>query len=190
MARAKSKRLFGLKLTQSKLLLLSVVAIIVLGAGAIAWARYAENDSPESSEQSSDSDGSSANSDVDLSPPTDEDRAETEAHKQDLGNQQNSASSSSGKKQVTPVIVNKDKNGASAYVQGVFEDGGTCTATFVHGQDKVTASSKGFKNVSYTSCEPMTLPGPLNIEGDWTVTVTYSSSTAEGKSAPETFNVD
>ena len=189
MPRHKSRKLFKLKLTKSKLLTMFIATVVILGVSGLAWARYGNNDGvstqPESVDNTS-SDGSAIN----LSPATEEERQQAEDHKQELTNEQTTTQSSESKKQVTPVIVNADRNGANAYVSGVFEDGGTCTATFIYSQDKITANSKGFKNVSYTSCEPINLPGPLTIDGTWTVTVSYSSSTAAGQSSPWTFEVN
>jgi hypothetical protein len=76
------------------------------------------------------------------------------------------------------VITEASSTSVRAYISGVYEDGGSCTATAVQGSQKVTASSVGFKNVSYTQCPSMTWSSPLS-GGAWTVKVTYKSNTAE-----------
>ncbi len=121
---------------------------------------------------------------VDLSPAT---QAEKDAARDTPTTSQNT--SSGGSKTVTPFITSATASETRAYVQGVIEDGGTCTATYTHGADVVTATSKGAANASYTNCAPMTLSGPVNISGTWSVVVSYSSSTSSGKSQPSTFEV-
>lgn len=92
------------------------------------------------------------------------------------------------KKTVTPTITSDGYNSAGqveidAYVAGVFEDGGTCTMTATQGSQRVTATSTGYKNVSQTSCHNIILDkSKFASGGTWTVTVEYSSNTAEGTS--------
>ncbi len=125
---------------------------------------------------------------VDLNPPTQEQQNAAHDTPATTGSGQNSTNSGA-KKSVKPFITSADKFSARAYVPGVVEDGGTCTATFTHGADKVTASSQAFANVSNTNCRPMTLNGPLNISGTWTVVVSYNSGISAGSSDPFTFEV-
>jgi hypothetical protein len=93
---------------------------------------------------------------------------------------QNSPTPTPAKKQVTVTITNANKDTVNAYVSGIFEDGGTCTATFTQGSTVVTRTSTGFKNVSYTQCAPIAPNLPSG--GTWSVVVSYSSAAAEGTS--------
>lgn len=97
-------------------------------------------------------------------------------------------STSDGKKNVTPTITNTNGS-VNAFVAGIFEDGGTCTATFKKDSNVLTKSSTGFENVSYTQCAPIDLGGGFLSAGIWSVTVSYSSSTATGVSASQTMEV-
>ncbi|MCX6727360.1 MAG: hypothetical protein NTX11_00915 [Candidatus Saccharibacteria bacterium] len=93
-----------------------------------------------------------------------------------------------GKKSVTPTITNT--NGSiNAFVSGVFEEGGVCTATFTKGSSTLSKTSVGFQNVSYTQCAPMDLGSGFLSPGVWNVTVSYASATAAGASASQTMEV-
>ena len=97
---------------------------------------------------------------------------------------------SAGLAQVTPTIASYDTSSVSAYITGIFEEGGTCTATFKRGDDTITTTSTGFQNSNYTSCAPLKLQSPLNIRGDWTITVSYVSAKSSGTSEPVTLKVN
>jgi len=99
----------------------------------------------------------------------------------------------SGKKQVTPALTfagyadaAKQQVEVDAFVQGVLEDGGTCTMTATKGGQKVTAQSTGRANVSQTRCENIIVDrAKFPSGGTWSVVVTYESATASGSSAPQ-----
>jgi hypothetical protein len=119
---------------------------------------------------------------VNLNPPTETEKAETEAHKDQLVKDEqarNSQTPSSTKKQVTIVITEASATSVRAYANDVFEDGGVCTATVTKAGSSVTKSSSGFENVSYTQCAPINWDTPLS-KGAWTLVVTYKSAAAEG----------
>ena len=129
---------------------------------------------------------------INYSPPSEEEKQATETQKDQIleNTPTTPVLDTSGKVTIKPVIASADKSGASAYVPGIFEEGGTCTATFTHGGDKVTATATGFQNSNYTSCAPLSLSSPLNIKGDWTLVVTYSSNKSAGSSDPMTIKVN
>lgn len=112
---------------------------------------------------------------VNLEPPTEEQRNAARDETPSA-----TPSQTGSKKAVTPIITSADSQEVRAYVPGVNEDGGTCTATFTRGQTKITASADGFSNVSYTSCKPIKVSGLT--AGSWSVVVGYSSVAAEGQS--------
>lgn len=164
------------------LVLLLVVAI----AGGVAWAATRPDEpAAKTTGQTATSQATKpGKSKVNLEPPTDE--------QQNAARDQNSqvpVVNSDGRKAVTPVITEASASEVRAFVNGVIEDGGTCTATYSHGGDVITASSKGLSDAGHTTCGPMRPPGPVNISGDWSVTVTYSSSGYYGKSEAKTFRV-
>lgn len=120
---------------------------------------------------------------INLDPPTENDRRAVEQHKEELASQQQVSNANSPapgqKKQVYPVITSALKTEIRAYVPSIVEDGGTCTATATQGSQTVIKTSEGFGDASTTQCAPIIIS--LG-SGTWSVIVTYSSSTAEGKS--------
>jgi cytoskeletal protein RodZ len=166
------------KLTKLSKSLVIVVLVLVLGVGAYALLHNKQNGSSSSSNKSG---NSSPNSNINYGPPTDAEKQETQSHKDELSqnNPPSPPPTSSGKKAVTPVITSATHSQINAYVPGIFEDGGTCTATLTKGSNKITKSSQGFANVSYTSCVPIDVSAS---GGTWTITVVYNSKTAEGSS--------
>ena len=115
---------------------------------------------------------------VELTPATSEEKAESDQRKQDIVASQEATQSQASPNNPSQVtIVSANKTGVSAYVNGVFEDDGTCTATAVQGASRIIATSTGFQNVSYTQCAPLQWPQPLS-NGTWVITVTYTSPTA------------
>jgi hypothetical protein len=122
-------------------------------------------------------------------------KAENDARKDAIVQQQqalqNAAPSSPGtKKQVSVIISNASSSRISAYVSGVFEDGGTCTATFTQGSQKFTRTSAGFENATTTNCTPINLSSSdFPSKGTWNLSVSYSSANAQGTSETKTVEV-
>lgn len=135
---------------------------------------------------------SSPNDTINLSPPTEQEIKETEEHKKTLPsnstptNQNNQESSG-----VTPVITSADQSTVRAYVSGISEDGGVCTATFTQGASVFSKESSGFRDVNTTICEPIRLErSDFSSSGEWTVVVAYKSSLVEGISREVKINVN
>lgn len=166
----------------NKTIILIIVVFLLVGGGiafAISRSKKSDSTTPHSGNTSG----------VNLNPPTAQELKQTDEHKKNLGNQNTPTTTTpSGKKQVNPVITNADEQEVNVNISGIFEEGGTCVATFSKDGKTVTKQSKGFGNVSYTSCEPIEIKGALST-GEWSVTVSYSSSAAEGVSSARTFMV-
>lgn len=121
-----------------------------------------------------------------LAPATKEEKLDSSNNKDRIvQDQQNSQTKPDGKKSVTVIITSASSNTVNAYVIGVFEDGGTCTAKFTQGSTVVARTSTGFSNASYTQCAPITPNLPNNNQ--WSMVVSYSSPTASGNSQTQTF---
>ena len=179
MATRKSRNFLG---TRNRVLVL--IAVLLLLAGGV-WAIRAHNQPAKSGDKTPEG-GTSVN----LNPPTEEEKQQTEAHKGQISQpSQPAAASNSGKKQVTPIITNASQEQINAYVPGVFEEGGSCAATLTKGNKTVTKTSTGFQNVSYTSCAPINISGQLTERGTWSLVLSYNSTTAEGKSATTSLEV-
>jgi hypothetical protein len=102
----------------------------------------------------------------------------------------------SQKKKVTPEITSVRQASAGsaleirAFIPKILEEGGTCMATLTRGASKVSGSSSGFVNVSHTTCRRIEIPAAeFPAAGNWTLTVSYKSSTSEGASAAQTVEV-
>jgi hypothetical protein len=114
----------------NKKTLLIVLAVLIALAG-LAYARNSDSGTSYNPPTTPSANGNK--SDVNYNPPTVQEKKDTEAYKQNLGNPPPPPpTTNSGKVQVTPIITSQDGSSsydARAYVPGVFEDGGTCTAT-------------------------------------------------------------
>ena len=152
-------------------LLIGAVAVLLLATGI--WALKGPDNKTTNNPVGESSNGQDTN----LNPTTESENKPTEAT--------TPPASSGNKKTVYPVITSASRTEVYAYVSGVLEDGGTCTATATQGSQTKTASAAGFANVSYTSCKPIKISLPA---GTWSVVVSYSSAGFEGKSSPFVVN--
>lgn len=169
-----------------KLLIGSIVAVSVIGL-SVGFFMYKSRDNQSVSEVTTDT-GQTVN----YAPATAEEKKQAEDKKEEIVKQkdqkENATSPSTGKVIVKPSITNTTGS-INAYVSGVFEEGGTCTAIFTKDSTTLTKTATGFQNVSYTQCAPMNLePGFLSA-GQWIVTVKYVSDKSEGSSDPQTIEV-
>ncbi len=171
----KIKRPLLKRLTKRPVIVASAL-ILLIGAG-LAYNQFKDGKDAYESAASDPQSGEYIN----LNPPTEQEKKDAEENKKTLAEEPSPPAppTSDGKKQVTPEIVSADRGEVRAYVPGIFEDGGTCTATATKGSQTETATSTGFGNVSYTQCEPLKWSLPI---GEWSVVVSYSSSTAKGSS--------
>lgn len=115
------------------------------------------------------------------SPPTEEEKKAGDDVKQNIVNMENKQNNTQmGLKQVMPVITSASLDNVLAYIPGVFEEGGTCIASFIQNSTVITRTSIGFGNVSYTQCAPINPNLPNGNK--WLVAVEYKSKTSQGKS--------
>lgn len=174
------------KLFSHKWITAAVVAILLIAGFLIAR----NNKTPDTKNPTGDLT-------INTQPATEQEKTETEQHKEQLpsasgstGQNTNDGSTNTGqKKTVKPTITDTSNNSIKAYVSGVFENDGACTAIFTKDGKTLTKSSPGFENVSYTQCEPINFESGFLSPGKWSVTVKYSSATAEGTSEPKSMNV-
>lgn len=88
------------------------------------------------------------------------------------------------------VVAGVDLDGqhvsVSGYVDGVAEDGGTCTFTMKPsaGGTAVTVTSEGRANVTNTTCGTQQSPIANFSKGSWSVVLEYRSSAASATSEP------
>src|SRR5215471_4292507 len=142
-----SKRTFS----QSQLVA-GLVILLVVGA-AIAYGAYYLS-------RSSSSKHSTAA--INYGPPTKADQQQNDENKKRIVQEgQNPVPPPSGTKAVTPTITYLDQFQQTMEVGGfvgVFEEGGTCTATFTLGSTTVTKSVAAVRDASSVDCPVMTVP--------------------------------
>lgn len=136
---------------------------------------------------------------INYGPPTETEKEETERFKEGLGNQsqqnQNSEPQPGQKKSFTPVIASFGQNPntgnveVSAYVNGIFEDGGSCTLTLTKGGQSVSASKPATPSAQNVSCGFVTIEKSRLSSGSWQATMSYTSAVAAGTSQPVTIEV-
>jgi len=158
------------------LLITALIVLLIIGVALFAYVRR-QNNSTSLTDSTT-----TPPSDINLSPPTEEEKMAAEQRKDELvqPTPPDNGSQPSGKKQVAVVITQATADSINAYVSGVLEDNGTCTATLTKGGQTITRTSAGFSDVNTTNCTPIKPEFPSS--GKWSVTVSYSSSTSEGES--------
>ncbi len=171
-----------------------IVAIVIAGYFVVAksynyWP-FQQVATPSETTQQDDTDNSSIND----TPATSEDQ--TEANKQKEATYERnktteesdkSTNGSSSKKNVgvtiTTAYQEKDEIHVNGFVTGVIEGNGTCTLTLTdESGKKVTATRQGHENATNTTCGQSTIKTSQLHSGNWTASLSYSSSTASGNS--------
>lgn len=176
------------RLSTKKKVLIALVGLVLVAGAGYAFMRYRDNNSGEEGT-------------INYGPPTEQEKQQAEDNKDAVAERiklENEATqnppSPNNKKSVTPIITHAAENDGqihiNAYVPGIFEEGGTCTATLTKDGATVTANSAGFGNVSTTGCTPIHIPrGEFSSSGDWKLVLSYSSNTAQGNSDSKTVRV-
>ncbi len=174
------------KVKRSKKLAVLLICVLFGGIGLLAYAHYhTKAGVPVSNGQT-----------IIYAPATDEEKKNNGSNKEQIvanNNIQNTPPQTPGsntqKKSVTPIITNTSSS-VNAYIPGIFEEGGVCTASFTKAGITKTKTSVGFQNVSYTQCSPIVLENNYLSTGQWVVTVNYNSISASGTSASQTIEVN
>lgn len=171
-----------------KMLILGLLGLLVIGVGGRVLYVYYNHKNPAPVAAPT---GTSSGT-INYGPPTETDKQETQANKDNLANQ--SKQDNSGSKTATPILVNAFQNDSqitvSGFVQGVIENNGTCTYTFTKDSLKVTKTATGSANASNTSCPIVNVArSEFSQAGDWQVTLSYSSASASGVSSPKTLTL-
>jgi hypothetical protein len=171
---------------------LFVILIVLAGIGTYSYTHHNNTPPPF--------DKTSTGHDVNLQPPTAEDKKETDEHKQEVAKDQNqppapAPTTADNRIAVVPFVTFAGQEGGDAnvsgYVSEVFEDGGTCTATFTKDSLTVVQQSQGFKDYRNTNCAPIVAPrAKFTQAGTWTVVLSYDSPTAHGSSQSRTLTIE
>ena len=165
----------------TRLVLLLVAALIIAGIGFFIKNGGFKKDTPTAPQQNNGTET------INYSPPTAEDAMRVDANKEKIANQNSGAADNGGAKKVTPVITYAGQYNntveVGGYINGVFEDGGSCTATFSNGSKSFNKTVVGIRGSNNTNCPALTASTEeFSPKGTWEVTLTYSSSAANGVS--------
>ena len=169
------------------------MVLVVFGAslGTVWFVRRGANPSTSTVPQPS----PYADEPVNLEPPTEQDLQAVDQQKQDIvkDGQATTPPPSTGNT-VTPVVTGGYYNPnveVSGRIPGIFEEGGTCTFTLSKGPHTVQRETSGFKDYRDTLCTPIAVPRSEFPEaGDWTVNVSYISTTSSGSSSSIVIRVE
>lgn len=178
--------------TTTKRLLASILIIlsILVSIGLYTYIFSANN--KDNQPKASDNQSNTSLETIKESPATDQEKAESQTVKEELANNPNTpVVGSDGKKQVNVVVTDYSPSVVGSFVEGVVEDGGSCTATFKQGTLSFTKTVSAIANVSTSQCERIILnSSEFPAKGAWSTSITYSSPSANGVSQSVTINVE
>ena len=172
--------------------------VVVLVASGVAFMLYLNSNKDNNTVTAN---NPSSIDGINYGPPTEQEKQETEQFKKDQeAKQDTNTDSQTGS---TPsqqngsaniVITNLQSSSqavtASGFISNVFEDGGTCTLNLTLGGQKVSGQSKGITDVNKTTCPEITIQrSAIPQAGQWTATLSYSSSKITGTSASQIIQI-
>lgn len=171
-----------------KWLLPLVVILIIAGlASGIYYKQRTQNQTT-----SVESPNTSTGTTINLDPPTAQDKQAVDQHKDELSKQQ-TPTDSTGKKVVTPVIVDagqyEQQIEVRSFVPEIYESTGSCTIIFTKDGSKIVKQVAATPDATTTRCSNLTVARSEFSAGTWTIVVSYSSPTAQGSSQTKTFEV-
>ncbi len=169
-----------------------IILVLVVILGYFAYAYVSKDAWPFKATTTNTASENRDINDVDYGPPSQEDVDKSQTGKQnatneDPKNENNSPVNSSTKKSVAvgvPFADVVDNNvEIRAFTPGIIEGGGKCTAQLQKGSKIVTATSEAFIDSSSSQCNPIYINlSSFPEKGEWSLTVQYSSNSAEGTS--------
>jgi hypothetical protein len=175
------------RLTRNKKLLIGTGLVVLVASVAVGLSVYINRHRNSTVSVTTDT-GQTVN----YSPATKAERKEANDKKDEIVKEQEQkqadTATPNNKASVKPTITNTTGS-VNAYVSGIFEEGGTCTAIFTKASTTLTKTTPGFQNVSYTQCAPINLETGFLSTGQWTLIVKYDSEKSSGSSDPQTIEV-
>lgn len=180
------------KKTSKYWVITSIILALVVILGYFAYAYMSKNAWPFKATTTSTASENRDINEVDYGPPSQEDIDQSQTGKQNTTNddsstENNPPTNSSTKKSVAvgvPFADVVDNNvEIRAFTPGIIEGGGKCTAQLQKGSKIVTATSEAFIDSSSSQCNPIYINlSSFPEKGEWSLTVQYSSNSAEGTS--------
>lgn len=180
-----------------KLYVLIISALVILGGGIGYW--IVSHNATGTKHMSSDG--------INYSPATKQDKAYSDSRKQasvqssansstttqDNSSISQSQASQASKTKVYPIITTHyQSNGnltVNGFVQGVVENGGTCTLTLTKQGVAVQQTHPGAVNASTTTCGGIVVPLDKLSSGDWQAVLSYSSTKYQGTSSSTSITI-
>ena len=87
---------------------------------------------------------------------------------------------------VKPIIADSGVYGnnveIASFVPGIYESGGVCKTTLSKGSQSIERSSNAVQDATTTRCPTTTIKIQELSSGEWSVVVTYTSSSHQGTS--------
>lgn len=173
-----------IKLKLNKYRLIAVIAVVALASVFLYFYNIQRTEknvfTPSNTDQP-----------ANLSPPTKEDGQRVNDNKnkiverdESLNKQQNTPQNG-GKKSVKPTITYAGAYGdtveVGAFVDGIYEDSGTCTAVFTRDDLSLNKTVAAITDVKSVSCPMMSAQiSEFQSKGIWLIKVKYDSPTATG----------
>lgn len=133
---------------------------------------------------------------VNYGPPTEEEIQNSQNAKKDIIEEEDESNDSTdGLKTVNIGVSYSEVNNGNvevrAFVSGVIEGTGACTATLTKaGAQTVTKSVEAFVDASTSQCKPIFIPvSEFDQSGEWILVVSYKSPTSSGESEEITITI-
>lgn len=166
-----------------KIIISIIIALIILGLGIYFVSNRNNNQTPVT-------EPTDTQPAVNYDPPTKEDSERAESNKDRIIEREKSINelptNESGLKQVKPIITYAGQYGDSVEVgayANVFEENGSCTATFTLGSTSVKKTVQSVRNANSTDCPVMQVGvSELGAKGTYSVVVSYNSQSSSGTS--------
>lgn len=133
---------------------------------------------------------------IDYSPPTEQDKKESDAVKEQTANEDSSTPprSSDGRKVAYPTItgayVESGEISVFGFVGGTIENMGVCTYTFTNGSVSKEQTTEGIADATTTRCKPLIIPSDYLGTGTWSLVLKYSSNGYTGNSSTQEIQVN
>lgn len=179
------------KSNKKKYIVIGAVILVVFSlCGVFAYNNFKSNEKLLSSEDK-----------INLDPPTEKERQQTQQRKDDLiensgTNHSNTPEESGTKKTIKPIITYAGQYGKNlevevgGYVPSLIENGGICTAILTKGTQSIQKTSKATANATSTDCPVISFSkDEVANKGTWSVILMYESSAASGQSDAKNFEV-
>ena len=168
--------------------MLAVVVMALLATGIYFLSNRPSNKNAAQEDSSSET--------INMDPPTEEEKAAADQQKdkninRDETDKNTPPPTKNAQLYITDASQYDDTIEVRAYVSNVYEDNGTCKATFTQGGNSVSESSTAFKDATTTQCGTINIPrSKFPSSGQWQLVVHYSSSQSSGKTEPQQVTIN